>query len=122
MYKRQVYTPRAIPAENAHGGNVTARADPEKLQTEAFRSLWARVGPKSFYTVSFDTRELIGNVIQALDAHLQVTPVSVRTVYGEQATQLQSREQLLQGRAFRRRESRVQAAGPPAPGGVRRCV
>ena len=114
-----VYTPRAIPAENAHGGNVTARADPEKLQTEAFRSLWARVGPKSFYTVSFDTRELIGNVIQALDAHLQVTPVSVRTVYGEQATQLQSREQLLQGRAFRRRESRVQAAGPPAPGGVR---
>lgn len=43
-----VYTPRAIPAENAHGGNVTARADPEKLQTEAFRSLWARVGPKSF--------------------------------------------------------------------------
>ena len=58
-----VYTPRAIPAENAHGGNVTARADPEKLQTEAFRSLWARVGPKSFYTVSFDTRELIGNVI-----------------------------------------------------------
>lgn len=78
-----------------------------------------RVGPKSFYTVSFDTRELIGNVIQALDAHLQVTPVSVRTVYGEQATQLQSREQLLQGRAFRRRESRVQAAGPPAPGGVR---
>lgn len=108
-----VYTPRAIPAENAHGGNVTARADPEKLQTEAFRSLWARVGPKSFYTVSFDTRELIGNVIQALDAHLQVTPVSVRTVYGEQATQLQSREQLLQGRAFRRRESRVQAAGPP---------
>lgn len=90
--------------------------DPEKLQTEAFRSLWARVSPKSFYSVSFDTRELIGNAIQALDAHLQVAPVSVRTAYGEQAAQLQSREQLLQGRAFRRRESRVQAAGLPAPG------
>ena len=114
-----VYDPRAIPAENAHGGNVTARVDPEKLQAEAFRSLWARVSPKSFYSVSFDTRELIGNAIQALDAHLQVAPVSVRTAYGEQAAQLQSREQLLQGRAFRRRESRVQAAGPPAPGGVR---
>ena len=30
--------PPGHPAENAHGGNVTARADPEKLQTEAFRS------------------------------------------------------------------------------------
>ena len=32
-----VYTPRAIPAENAHGGNVTARADPEKLQKMCIR-------------------------------------------------------------------------------------
>ena len=46
-----VYTPRAIPAENAHGGNVTARADPEKLQIEAFAP-FGRVGPKSFCTPS----------------------------------------------------------------------
>ena len=60
---------------------------------EAYRLL-------AFYTVSFDTQELIDRSVRALDAHLNISKVYVKTEYGEQTAQLTSREQLEQGQAF----------------------
>ena len=114
-----VYDPRAIPTENAHDANVTAKVDPEKLKKKEFLALWERINAKSFYTVSFDTQELIRKAIDALDTHLDVSRIFVQRAYGEQADVIQSREQLLQGEAFRRRKADQQVADQSPLGSVR---
>ena len=48
---------------------------------EAYRLL-------EFYTVSFDTQELIDRSVRALDAHLNISKVYVKTEYGEQTARL----------------------------------
>ena len=114
-----VYDPRAIPAENAHDSNVTARVDLDKLKKKEFLELWEKINAKSFYTVSFDTHELIQKAIDALDAHLNVSRIFVQREYGEQTAQIQSKEQLLQGEAFQRRKASQEMADRPALGSVR---
>ena len=72
-----VYDTRAIQLEDSHNNNVEAKVDPEQFQKKEFQALWARINHKSFYTVSFDTQELINHAIQALDQKLDVTRVQV---------------------------------------------
>ena len=79
---------------------------------EAYRLL-------AFYTVSFDTQELIDRSVRALDAHLNIAKVYVKTEYGEQTAQLTSREQLEQGQAFVKRRNDQDAADRVALGNVR---
>ena len=84
-----------------------------------FLELWEKINAKSFYTVSFDTHELIQKAIDALDAHLNVSRIFVQREYGEQTAQIQSKEQLLQGEAFQRRKASQEMADRPALGSVR---
>ena len=114
-----VFDPRAMAAEDALGPSVTAEIDREKLRDEAFVDLWEKISAKSFYTVSFDTEELIGKAVDALNARLNVSRISVQREYGEQTKQIQSKEQLLRGEAFRRRRASQAAADRPAAGSVR---
>ena len=97
-----VYDTRAIQLEDSHNNNVEAKVDPEQFQKKEFQALWARINHKSFYTVSFDTQELINHAIHALDQKLDVTRVQVNLEYGEQSTHLDSREQLEEGAGFQK--------------------
>lgn len=97
-----IYDSHSMRPEDAHGNNVEARVDPEKLHKKEFVELWNRINHKSFYTVRFDKEKLIESAVQMLDEKLNVTTVTVKLEYGEQAARLDSKEQLEQGHGFRR--------------------
>ena len=88
----------------------------------AFAKLWQRINRKTFYTVSFDTQELIDRSVRALDAHLNISKVYVKTEYGEQTARLTSREQLEQGQAFVKRHNDQDAADRVALGLTRATI
>lgn len=114
-----IYDPRALRPENAHDNNVQAKVDEQKLHDREFAKLWQRINRKTFYTVSFDTQELIDRSVRELDAHLNISKVYVKTEYGEQTARLTSREQLEQGQAFVKRHNDQDAADRVALGNVR---
>ena len=114
-----IYDPRALRPENAHDNNVQAKVDEQKLHDREFAKLWQRINRKTFYTVSFDTQELIDRSVRALDAHLNISKVYVKTEYGELTARLTSREQLEQGQAFVKRHNDQDAADRVALGNVR---
>ncbi len=114
-----IYDPRALRPENAHDNNVQAKVDEQKLHDREFAKLWQRINRKTFYTVSFDTQELINRSVRELDAHLNISKVYVKTEYGEQTASLTSREQLEQGQAFVKRHNDQDAADRVALGNVR---
>lgn len=100
-----IYDNHAVEVEDANGSNVEARLAPEKLKEKAFLALWEKINQKSFYTVSFDTQELIQKAIDSLDKNLKISHVYIKKEYGEQEKEIRSKEQLLQGKGFR--QSRV---------------
>ena len=114
-----IYDPRALRPENAHDNNVQAKVDEQKLHDREFTKLWQRINRKTLYTVSFDTQELIDRSVRALDAHLNISKVYVKTEYGELTARLTSREQLEQGQAFVKRHNDQDAADRVALGNVR---
>lgn len=114
-----IYDPRALRPENAHDNNVQAKVDEQKLHDREFAKLWQRINRKTFYTVSFDTQELIDRSVRELDAHLNISKVYVKTEYGEQTARLTSREQLEHGQAFVKRHNDQDAADRVALGNVR---
>lgn len=114
-----IYDPRALRSENAHDNNVQAKVDEQKLHDREFAKLWQRINRKTFYTVSFDTQELIDRSVRELDAHLNISKVYVKTEYGEQTARLTSREQLEHGQAFVKRHNDQDAADRVALGNVR---
>lgn len=114
-----IYDSHSMELEDAHDTNVEAKVDPEKLKKKEFLSLWEKINQKSFYTVTFDTPDLIQKAIQSLNRHLEVATVLVKKEYGEQESQIQSKEQLLQGGAIRQRKADQEKADRSVLGGVR---
>lgn len=99
--------------------DVQAIVDEEKLHKAEFLNLWNRINHKSFYTVQFDTPELIDHSIRALDSKLNVTRVQINLEYGEQTARLESREQLEQGKGFQKARSDRESAKYAPLGSVR---
>lgn len=114
-----VYDAHTMAPENAHSNNVQAIVDEEKLHKAEFLNLWNRINHKSFYTVQFDTPELIDHSIRALDAKLNVTRVQINLEHGEQTARLESREQLEQGKGFQKNRSGRESAEYAPLGSVR---
>ena len=114
-----VYDARTLAPENVHNNNVLATVDEEKLHKAEFLELWNRINHKSFYTVQFDTPELIDHAIRALDSKLNVTRVQINLEYGEQTARLESREQLEQGKGFQKARSDRESAKYAPLGSVR---
>lgn len=109
-----IYDSRAIQVEDAHNNNIEAQVDLEQMKMKEFQALWARINHKSFYTVSFDTQELIENAIQVLNQKLDVTRVQINLEYGEQTAHLDSQEELENGMGFQKtRTDREQAQRSP---------
>ena len=91
----------------------------QKVFKAEFLNLWNRINHKSFYTVQFDTPELIDHSIRALDSKLNVTRVQINLEYGEQTARLESREQLEQGKGFQKARSDRESAKYAPLGSVR---
>lgn len=55
---------------------------------QEFKALWNRINRKAAYSVSFDSAELVGKAVTAMDAELRVTPLRYTIQRGEQAAQV----------------------------------
>jgi type III restriction enzyme len=64
-----------------------------------FKELWSRINQKAAYTVHFESSELVGKCITALNSELRVTPLQYTVQRGQQ-TETATYDELQQGDAF----------------------
>ncbi len=95
-----IYDSKAMQPENARSNNVELKVDEAKLASKEFQALWKRINHKSVYVVEFDTDELVGKAITALDMNLRVSKVYIKVESGQMG-QIASRQALESGEAFR---------------------
>ena len=114
-----IYDSHSVELEDAHGNNIEAKVDPDKLKKKEFLALWEKINQKSFYTVSFDTKDLIQKAIDKLNGHLEVSRIFVKKEYGEQEAKIQSKDQLIQGEGFKQRRADQEMADRSVLGSVR---
>jgi type III restriction enzyme len=85
----------------------------KKLETNAnfdkreFKELWARINRKAAYSVQFDSDELVGKAVLALDEHLRVAPLQYTIQRGEQSAQA-SYDEMKSGDAFVLKETQTE--------------
>lgn len=72
----KVFNPDALKPDNARK-HREAKFDESKFKKEEFQKLWKRINTRTFYTVNFDTTELVQNAIDAIDKYLSVTEIRV---------------------------------------------
>ena len=104
-----IYSDAVMKPENARANNVELKVDRSKLASKEFQELWKRINAKTYYTVNFDTEELVKNCVAALDKHLRVSKIYFRVESGSMGS-IQSKESLLEGTAFTRDKSTPVAA------------
>lgn len=90
---------QAMGPENARSNNVDLELDKGKLQMKEFQSLWHKINSKSAYVVDFETNELIGKSIKALNQNLNVSKVFLKVEQGELKT-IKSKSSLQSGEAI----------------------
>jgi type III restriction enzyme len=56
----------------------------KNFDKKEFQELWGRINQKAAYTVHFDTTELVGKCVNALDKELKVSPLQYTVQRGEQ--------------------------------------
>ena len=71
----------------------------ENFARKEFKELWNRINHKAVYQVEFDSGELIGKCVAALDAHLNVTAMQYVVQKGEQRAALDA-DDLATGAGF----------------------
>jgi type III restriction enzyme len=99
-----VYDPNANRPENARKNTVEVTLDRGKLDSKAFQELWSRINRRSYYVVGFDEDELIKKAVVELNKRLRVSKIYFKVERGEQAAQLETKEQLLTGAGFVRQD------------------
>lgn len=72
----KVFNPEALKPQNARQTRE-AKFDEDKFKKKEFQALWNRINTKSFYTVDFDTAELVKNAIKGIDDYLNVTEIRI---------------------------------------------
>jgi type III restriction enzyme len=76
------------------------------FKKKEFQELWRRINHRAVYSVDFDTKELIGKCIAALDAELKVSPLQYNIIAGEQIDQA-TYDEMKKGEAFKIAETRT---------------
>ena len=71
----------------------------KNFEKQEFKELWGRINQKAAYTVHFDTSELIGKCVKALDKELAVSPLQYTVERGTQVSEA-TVETLKAGEAF----------------------
>ncbi len=102
-----IYSTRGM-IEDARKNNVELSIDEEKLYSKEFQNLWRQINKKSYYTVDFDTEELVRNAVMALDSKLHVPKIFFKVETGKM-DKIESKEALEAGKAFVKEESSVYA-------------
>ncbi|MFW0861275.1 MAG: type III restriction-modification system endonuclease [Dethiobacter sp.] len=107
-----IYDPNANQPENARKNTVEVMLDKGKLDSRAFQELWSRINHKSYYVVGFDESELVEKAVKELNARLRVSKIYFKVETGEQAKNIDSKEQLESGEAFVRTDLVREEAAP----------
>ena len=94
-----IYSEKSIAVDNARSNNVELAVDEEKLSSKEFKALWGRINKKSYYTVDFDTEELIKNSVKSLDDNLRVPRLYFKVESGTMEN-IDSKEDLKTGTSF----------------------
>ena len=83
------------------GDDRKAKLNPlsKNFEKKEFQDLWNRINQKAAYTVHFDSKELVGKCIKALDKELAVSPLQYTVQRGEQTAEA-TVESLKKGEAF----------------------
>lgn len=76
-------TRQQIKIENARAKNVELKADSKKLASKEFNELWEKINSKSYYTVKFESEELIKKATEALDKGLFITETTIKVKKGQ---------------------------------------
>ncbi len=76
------------------------------FEKKEFKELWKRINRKAVYSVHFDSGELIGKCVAALNKELRVSPLKYTVLSGEQREQV-TYNQLESGNGFEIRDSSV---------------
>jgi len=90
----------------------------DDIHRREFLKLWSRIHRRTARTVRFDSAELVRKCVEALDRELRVPAVRYEVRHGEME-RVESRERLEAGKAFRTRETRVEADDVKPRAGVR---
>ena len=115
----RIYNAAKMQPENARKYDVELRLDTEKLTMPQFRNLWGQINTRTAYAVDFDTEELVRKAIAALNLKLHVPKIFFRLEYGVM-TEIRSKEELIEGTAFKKRESETYDEHPmPVNTGVK---
>ena len=79
---------RDIDIINERTRNVYARVNEDKLYSKEFKELWSRINRKTYYTVKFNSNDLIENCIARIDEKLNIQTIKykVRTAYIDKMT------------------------------------
>ena len=79
----------------------------ENFHKKEFQELWGRINRKAAYTVHFETAELLGKCVAAIDKELKVTPLQYTVQAGAQ-TDSATYETLQKGSAFTLEETQTE--------------
>lgn len=100
-----VYSEKRMRPENARGSSVELRVNEERLNSREFQILWDKISGRSVYTVDFDTDELVGKAVKAVNEQLRIQKLFFQVETGTME-RISSKEELLSGKAFWRSDSR----------------
>ncbi|WP_199897870.1 hypothetical protein [Acetobacter papayae] len=82
----------------------------DNFDKKEFQELWGRINQKAVYRVEFDSNELVGKCVNALDSQLRVTPLQYTVQIGIQGDELTD-EQLKAGDGFALTDSTTERGG-----------
>ncbi len=88
----KVFDPASNKPENGRNTRE-ANFDEDKFNKKEFQSLWKRINTQTFYTVDFNTDDLVKNCIEAIDKRLSVTEIRIIVGTGKLG-EIRDKEQL----------------------------
>ncbi len=88
----KVFDPASIKPTNSREVRE-ANFDEEKFNKKEFQSLWKRINTQTFYTVDFNTDDLVKKCIEAIDKRLNVTEIRIVVGSGKLG-EIRDKEQL----------------------------
>lgn len=99
-----VFDPKTV--KPANGRNMVEGHFNEQKFKDNFMGLWNEINVQSYYTVHFDSRQLVAKAIERLDKELNVTEIRVVISMGG-LERIESKQQLEEGTAMRQGKNRT---------------
>ena len=90
--------------ENARAKSIDIKLNKNNIDKKEFQELWNRINIKSFYTVEYDTNELVNKAVISLNSNLYIPEAFVEITTGEMKS-IGSQEDLFSGNAMRKKTS-----------------